>query len=223
MELYISSGVHLFSRNDDRIDKIEGELKQIDAVFVETRQGDPGFVIRLLNWIVSPLILLFLHSWITLIDIVGLFVSSDLDAAEKLCEDHNASLYEVDKPMHKIISRDRYIWGVANWGLISFPVILVYANPAPKVILVSIMLIILSTMSVSMAFLAGTMPERNLHMLREIDEISEELDAKGGCLITGGSHESGLRDYSNIFDGITVVGPEAGSILSEIRGRIPGI
>lgn len=182
----------------NREDTINSAVPNLDAVFTEGREADISPRVKIRNWLFCPLLLVAVVGYRTFLQVVGKFLGSDIDVAERLADDHNVPLHKVDKPFHNIISEERNLLGLANWILIVFPVIL-YLESSPARSLAKWLLIAIG-IALMAVFVAGTMQVRNYHILTKMNRISQENSVESACLITGGEHEDDLQELAELFD-----------------------
>jgi len=204
MKLFISSGTHLFTDTESRIDEIDEKLEELDVVFAEAREGNIPITERIQNWLWNPLILTALASWLISLSALGKVITSDQEIIEQL-EDREIDSVSVDKPVHQIFTEQRRTWGAANWSMIVLPVILVVKSSNSVVIMFSVVLLIVSAIGLLFAFLAGSNSERNIHMVLKIREFAKEDEIDQACLIVGEYHKSDIIDFCKQFDNIEVV------------------
>jgi sensor histidine kinase YesM len=204
MKLLISSGTHLFTDTESRIDEIDEKLEELDMVFAEAREGNIPITERIQNWLWNPLILTALASWLVSLSALSRVVTSDQEIIEQL-EDREIDSVSVDKPVHQIFTEQKRTWGAANWSMIVLPVILVVKSSNSVVIMFSVVLLIISAIGLLFAFLAGSNSERNIHMVLKIREFAKEDGLDQACLIVGNHHKSGIVDLCEQFDSIEII------------------
>jgi hypothetical protein len=230
MKLYLSSGTHV-GRNssiEDRVEEIKSEIGEVDAIFAEGRE-DIGVSKkdRLLNWLTTPLTFLAMGLYLRVLYLISLTGRTDGSIDERLSQEKEVLTYNVDKPPHKIIGKDRSIWAWLHWGLVFthyfllgltvyvtslfdsviggqilqelFPVISLFAG---------IVLLFVGFVTL-LIYLLTSLEERNLYMLQQIDKHRREDDIESACLIIGEKHEEGIRELCNsesMFNDIRLIG-----------------
>lgn len=205
MRLYISGGAHITKKStvEDRVNKISSKLHEIDAVFVEGRE-DIGVSqkAKYLNWLFLPFMFLVMGSYLFFLSKIS--KRSDSAMIEKLANRHNVPddmIYEVDKSPHVIVKSNRNRWAHLYWTQTGFYLVLaaLLTNLFSHINVVMLVgLIIFISLAVGFFFLLiyvyTAMTERNVYMLREINEYSQREDIESACLIVGKEHETELKD-----------------------------
>lgn len=204
MRLIVSSGTHLLTNTETRIEEIKEQLDHLDIIFVEDREENKPTREKLLNWVWNPLILIPLNIWLFSLVRLGRIIPSDQEIINEL-EDQNIEQIPVDKPIHDIFSDQRKTWGAANWSMISLPIVLIVSSPNLIIILFSVVLLIIASIGLFFAFLAGSHSERDIHMVLKMREFAKEDGVDQACLIVGKQHKSGIRDFCKQFDNIEIV------------------
>lgn len=202
MKLYISGGRHCYPKTEDRVQDVIAEFDDLDVVFLESRQAPTSKLTRLINWVLAPLLFSAIVGWKIVKGSCAALLGSDKEIADELADHYGTPLIRVDKSVHVIVTEQRYLWAVSNWGLLAIPGILTYEQPG--LLLISIPLAAYFSMILMATFVAGSMNERNIEILHLIDSISAEEGYERGCIITGADHESGLSKFASIFDRVRI-------------------
>ncbi|TKX45818.1 hypothetical protein [Halorubrum sp. ARQ200] len=202
MEIYISGGTHVGTDVEDRVEAIEDNIGEPDAVFLEDRVSNHRKKEVAINWVAAPLLLVGLKSVLKFIWLFSNFLKTDEEIVEYFQEEYDLEPYYVDKPVHSIIGSQYRDWGLANWSLLVMPAVLIYLPFGIIGILLAIVSLITGAISVIIAYLSAVHAERNIYMMNRIAEISENNEYETACVITGREHDSDLRLLVRRFDGI---------------------
>jgi len=205
MDIYISSGNHFYTDVEGRIENIEETIGEPDAIFLEDRIPDHTRKEQIINWIAAPILLVSLNLWLVLNKIVSPFLKTDSEIVAHFNDEYGLEPYQVDKPVHKIIGSQSYDWGLANWSLLVMPVALIYFPFGLIGVYFALFTLITGAISVTIAYLSAVHGERNVYIMSRIAEIAENDEYEKACIITGGKHDSDLRELANRFDGVNLV------------------
>ena len=216
MKLYISGGTHITRKStiEGRIDEITSKLGEVDAIFVERREGiGVSRKDRVLNWLATPFMFLAMRLYFML----GIFEKlgrGDGSVTQGLMDRHDVSedmVYRVHKPPHLIVKKNRKWWAHIHWTQTGFYFVLAgflteTFSISPMVLSGIVVYIFIAVGAFFLIlYIHFTMMERNLHMLKQVDEHREANEIESACLIVGKRHESGTKDLCAIFDNIELV------------------
>lgn len=202
MKLYISGGRHCYPKTGERVKDVTSRYDDLDVVFIEYRETPASRKVRLGNWVLAPLLFAAVVGWAIFKRGCAALLGSDKEIADKLAAHYDAPMIRVDKSVHNIVREQRQLWASANWGLLAIPGLLIYVQPA--LIGFSILLAGYFSVILMATFVAGSMNDRNIEILRQIDLISAEKGYELGCIVTGGDHEKGLSTLVSLIDGVQI-------------------
>lgn len=204
MEIYISSGRHILTDVEKRIESIEHGIGEPDAVFFEDRVSNCTKKDKLSNWVAAPMLLAFLSFWPVIIgNIFPMFVQTDKEIVEHFQEEYGLEPYLVDKPFHEIIGSQRRSWFLASWALLFIPVAFATLFQfGLKGVFFILFSLITGTISIILAYFSAVHAERNVYIISKIIEIAEISEYEKACIITGEKHESDLRELVRQSDEI---------------------
>ena len=228
VKLHIAPGFHT-SRVKPRLEAIEDEVTDLDQLFVESQNDE-----KISGWLklklifLLPLFLAFIEGYLLLLKgfqlvMVKIPIASksfgDRSLAKKLCQKHGVEPNQVDKNRFDILNEKLKIWLGAELlftiALIPYLAFYLVSDFHPAYQYALFIGVSFGIVGFSLAFLAGTVGERNheiIHQIRnELNDDSEEI-----LLITGGHHADGLEDIADREPNIDVNVIEKDGILDKI-------
>lgn len=215
--LHINSGSHLTRVNK----RLENEYENLDVVFFETNETTVGHSVRIWNYLATPLLFFTLGIYRTILRLpripvkLGIIRITDKAVANELSRRHDVEIKKVDKDIHKIIAEQRLLWSVAHYlyvfmgilgvrGFVSSDMGNATQQSISTIINGSPILIFTYFIVLGLAFFAavttGTIQERNIAILDQIDTYRRENGIDTAVLVTGGAHEDGIKGLLEHFD-----------------------
>lgn len=227
VKLYISSGWHL-TNPESRYRSMVGKTDHLDAIFVEGVYFDASSNSEAaLNWIAFLIALVSMRIYLFLLGKIAPVIGrTDQNLIDRLEEEYNAEIVEVDENVHKLLTEGRILWGSGHWTIawVAFAAIPTWMNYAtPKfeavvtysvsvfpnltspiflavLVLEILVLILFAGAGILGLFIAGTMSSRNSRMVSSIEEFASDNPGAVGCLIVGSKHTEGIESLIDRSD-----------------------
>lgn len=219
--LYLSGGWHITSTNS-RIEGLPVDPDTIDVVFEENATHNPPSTQAILaNWVVSPLICLFIKLYLVALAGAARVGVTDSGIIDKL-ENAGAEVIQTDRNYHRMMASERRFWGLGHWAFVSMiffgikewlqsvtPILSI-----PTGILIGIVpnslqsVVVLAILGLAVVvwflfagaimgwfFIIGTIETRNYAIVHEIERhLREHPQQSTGCLVVGDAHIPHLRE-----------------------------
>jgi len=204
MRLYIDSGTHSFTDEQERINSVKSHLSSPTAVFTEDSTSAATWRDKLSYLLIAPLLIGTMLLWVHIIlPFSRLFFGDDTAIEDYLVDEYSVIKIPTDKPKLDIISENTRLHLAANWLPIIITIILWRVQENPTLILVVLPFII--GVALFLTFLGSVNEVRDSHIASEIEGHANDHDE--ACLVIGEGHHEPVADYLATVDTVTVLTP----------------
>lgn len=227
--LYLSGGLHLTNTNN-RIEGLPVDPDSVDIVFEENvTHNPPSQAAIITNWVVTPLICLFLTLYLNSLNVASRLELTDAGVVDTL-QNAGAEVVQTDRNFHRMLASERWYWGGGHWAFVVIslfglrawirsitPKVLVLVTPvielfpaglqAKAVIGVLILELLVWFLFAGAImggfFIVGTTEARNYAIMNRIEgRVGTTSDSSIGCLVVGGAHIPHLKELIEESDAV---------------------
>jgi|GEM_PF-3976666 len=190
LNLLLLGGLHV-GDSSDRFDLTKQNFDTVDTIFIESIVRDESPGTKLANGLRAPLIvpitLLALKSMGFLTKLTG---KGDGKLLQRITDEYDAEVVEIDKSFHPSISASPYLWPLSNYTLLFGVFVLYIEFLIPFTALLSL---IYMNITIFIFYLAATLYGRDSKMALDIEQYAQ-THSGNACAIVGGYHEKGMID-----------------------------
>ena len=183
-------GLHV-GNSSDRFELTKQNFDTVDTVFIESIVRDESMSTKLVNGLRAPLIvpatLLALKSMGWYNELTG---KGDAKLAQRIVDEYDAEVVEVDKSFHPSIGASPYLWPLSNYLFLSILFVLSIRFLGP---ISSLIFLFFMYMFILFFYLAATLYGRDSKMALDIEQYAH-THSGNACAIVGGYHEKGMID-----------------------------
>jgi len=204
MQLYIDSGKHSFTNEEERIDAIESKLDSPTAVFTEDSPGTVTWKEKLTSLPTAPLLIGTMLLWVhVILPVLRPIFGDDTAIENHLVEEDGVERIPADESKLEIISENSRLHLAANWLPITVSMVLwiIYGNP----LLTLVVLPGVVGFSLLFTFLAITQERRDEHIAQRIRRNAGGHEE--ACLVVGEEHHEPVAEQLASNEAVTVVNP----------------
>lgn len=202
LNLLLLGGSHV-GDSSDRFELTKNKFETVDTVFIESVTGSDSLATKMVNFLKAPIIVsvavIVLYGEL----IVGLICGGDGELKQKIVDEYDAEVIEIDESFHPTIESAPYFWPLSNYAFL-FAVYVVYAEFG---LTFDIMTFGFVTVTVFLLYLAATLYGRDAQMALDIEQYAQ-IHSGNACAIVGGHHEKGLKNRLTNSTNVQIVPQE---------------
>ncbi len=225
------------------------EDKELDAIFIERLDEEPGIKEKLKASLMNPSLMLFKYLYKHIGDLLVFlknltrrreinWTRDDGRIAKELSNELNIPLYNVDKSIEKSILDEGWIWTALSWTVflaLSAQIFqfgyLIFVGEFYSILglgaeifgLIASLFFAVSIL-IAFPFIIAEVDSRNIYMLNNLQEISEENDYENVLMITGRKHVEGFETLIQMTpDSCSSENYTRKSLRQRIQSRVGGI
>jgi hypothetical protein len=181
-------GLHV-GDSSDRFELTKQNFETVDTVFIESVIGGESLWTKLINGFRAPLIvpgaLLALKSMAFLTSLTG---KGDGKLKQRIVDEYNAEVVEIDKSFHPSINASPYLWPISNYAFL-LGVCLLYTMFGGLIFALTTIAYV--KIVIFIFYLAATLHGRDSKIALDIEQYAQ-THSGNACAIVGGFHEKGM-------------------------------